>query len=163
LRLLADLAFHEQALFASVGEDGQAWSGRLLTIAHELEREVVERRLSQVAQSGRVDLRNRAYAWVLEALREIKAATRFLGITRFEEAERDEALFAPDGTAVCAERSAQAWPPRSRVKPSQTGSLHASREGSGQGMVSPFGALGEPRWRVRRSLRWPFVHGRGSG
>jgi hypothetical protein len=93
LRLLADLAFHEQALFASVGEDGHAWSERLLTTAHALEREIVERRLARVEQRGRVDLRNRAYAWVLEALREIKAATRFLGVSRFADAERAEELF----------------------------------------------------------------------
>jgi hypothetical protein len=96
LRLLADLVFHEQELFAQVGEDGLAWSERLLTTAHELERAMVERRLSQIAQGERIDLRNRAYAWVLEALREIKAATRFLGITRFEAAERAEELFLAD-------------------------------------------------------------------
>ncbi len=163
LRLLADLAFHEQEMFASVGEDGLAWSERLLTMAQELERAIVERRLLQVAQGERVDLRNRAYAWVLEALREIKAATRYLGLARFEDAERDETLFAPDRSAVCAEESTRASHPRPRVTSSRTLSVHAPLEGSGQGTASPFGLLGEPRRRVRRSLRWPFGHGRGSG
>ena len=163
LRLLADLAFHEQEMFAAVGEDGLAWSERLLTMAQELERAIVERRLLQVAQGERVDQRNRAYAWVLEALREIKAATRYLGITSFEDAERDEMLFVPQEPAVGLEASTHVTQPRPRVKRAWTLSVHASLEGSGQGMASPFGTLGEPRRRVRRSLRWPFGHGRGSG
>lgn len=112
LRLLADLAFHEQEMFASVGEDGLAWSERLLTVAEELERAIVERRLLQVAQGERVDLRNRAYAWVLEALGEIKAATRYLGLARFEDAERDETLFAPEERAEKRPETASRPPTR---------------------------------------------------
>lgn len=80
LDFLGHVAFDHAPLLAKAGVDGVALGQRAIRLSHRLGAIVSARWSRKAARAQAVSLRDRAAAWLAEAVREVKLALRYLGI-----------------------------------------------------------------------------------
>jgi hypothetical protein len=80
LDFLGHVAFDHAPLLAKAGVDGMALGERAIGLSHRLGAIVSARWSRKAARAHAVSLRDRAAAWLAEAVREVKLALRYLGI-----------------------------------------------------------------------------------
>jgi hypothetical protein len=80
LDFLGHVAFDHAPLLAKAGVDGMALGERATGLSHRLGAIVSARWSRKAGRAQAVSLRDRAAAWLAEAVREVKLALRYLGI-----------------------------------------------------------------------------------